>query len=46
MERTLSWLMRSRRLMRDYETLPQVHEAMVPWSMTMLMSRRLARPRA
>ncbi|MER6368876.1 hypothetical protein [Streptomyces mirabilis] len=46
MERTLSWLMRSRRLMRDYETLPEVHEAMVPRSMTMLMSRRLARPRA
>ncbi|MFB7442100.1 MULTISPECIES: hypothetical protein [Streptomyces] len=46
MERTLSWLMRSRRLVRDYETLPEVHEAMVPWSMTMLMSRRLARPRA
>ncbi|MCX4418511.1 hypothetical protein ACFTZF_33210 [Streptomyces mirabilis] len=46
MERTLSWLMRSRRLVRDYETLPEVHEAMVLWSMPMLMSRRLARPRA
>ncbi|WP_107098477.1 IS5 family transposase [Streptomyces hirsutus] len=41
-ERTLSWLMRSRRLVRDYETLPQMHEAVVFWSMTMLMSRRLA----
>ncbi|MFE9313322.1 transposase [Streptomyces sp. NPDC006706] len=41
-ERTLSWLMRSRRLVRDYETLPVVHEAMVLWSMTMLMSSRLA----
>lgn len=45
-ERTLSWLMRSRRLVRDYETLPEVHEAMVLWSMTMLMSRRQARRRA
>jgi transposase len=41
-ERTLSWLMRSRRLARDYETLPAIHEAMVLWSMTMLMSSRLA----
>ncbi|MFD4144634.1 IS5 family transposase [Streptomyces sp. NPDC058572] len=45
-ERTLSWLFRSRRLVRDYETLPVVHEQMVLWSMTMLMSRRLARRRA
>nr|WP_248003136.1 hypothetical protein [Streptomyces sp. RLB1-33] len=42
MERTLSWLMGSRRLVRDYETLPAMHEAMVLWSMTMLMSSRLA----
>ncbi|WP_406723628.1 hypothetical protein WJ438_01580 [Streptomyces sp. GD-15H] len=42
MERTLSWLMRSRRLVRDHETLPVLHEAMVLWSMTMLMSGRLA----
>ncbi|MFF1545076.1 hypothetical protein [Streptomyces sp. NPDC058291] len=34
--------MRSRRLVRDYETLPVMHEAMVLWSMTMLMSGRLA----
>ncbi|WP_327437521.1 transposase [Streptomyces sp. WAC05374] len=39
-ERTLSWLMRSRRLVRDYETLPAKHEAMVLWSKTMLMSSR------
>ncbi|MFB6559576.1 IS5 family transposase [Streptomyces sp. NPDC056400] len=45
-ERALSWLMRSRRLVRDYETLSTVHEQMVLWSMTMLMSRRLARQRA
>jgi transposase len=41
-ERTLSWLMRSRRMARDYETLPAMHEALVLWSMTMLMSSRLA----
>lgn len=41
-ERTLNWLMRSRRLVRDVETLPAMHEAMVLWSMTMLMSGRLA----
>ncbi|MFE6668680.1 transposase [Streptomyces sp. NPDC057697] len=45
-ERTFAWLFRSRRLVRDYETLPAVHEQMVLWSMTMLMSRRLARRRA
>ncbi|MFD7225511.1 IS5 family transposase [Streptomyces sp. NPDC059892] len=45
-ERTLSWLMRTRRLVRDYEKLPAVHEQMVLWSMAMLMTRRLARPRA
>ncbi|MGY1584755.1 IS5 family transposase [Streptomyces sp. MN13] len=41
-ERTLSWLMRSRRLVRDYETLLAMHEGMVLWSMTMFMSGRLA----
>ncbi|MFJ1758661.1 IS5 family transposase [Kitasatospora sp. NPDC088134] len=45
-ERTLAWLMRSRRLARDYETLPASSEAAVLWSMTMLMGRRLARNRA
>ncbi|MGW6464645.1 transposase [Streptomyces rubiginosohelvolus] len=42
-EGTLSWLMRSRRLARDYETLPATSESIILWSMTMLMSRRLAR---
>ncbi|MFJ8747716.1 IS5 family transposase [Embleya sp. NPDC127516] len=42
-ERTFGWLMRSRRLARDYETLPTSSEAIVHWSMSMLMSRRLAR---
>jgi transposase len=44
-ERTFAWLFRSRRLVRDYETLPAVHEQMVLWSMTTLMTRRLARRR-
>jgi transposase len=42
-ERILSWLMRSRRLARDYETRPATSEAVVQWSMAMLMGRRLAR---
>uniref|UniRef100_A0AAU2UVR7 IS5 family transposase n=1 Tax=Streptomyces sp. NBC_00003 TaxID=2903608 RepID=A0AAU2UVR7_9ACTN len=42
-ERTLGWLMRSRRLARDFETLPASSEAFVYFSMTILMSRRLAR---
>lgn len=45
-ERTLSWLMHSRCLCRDYETLPATSEAMIQWSMITRMSRRLARPRA
>ncbi|MFD5123646.1 IS5 family transposase [Streptomyces sp. NPDC058385] len=45
-ERTLSWLMHSRRLARDYETLPATSEAMIRWSMITRMRRRLARPRA
>jgi transposase len=42
-ERTLGWLMRSRRLVRDFETLPESSEAFIYWSQTMLMSCRLAR---
>ncbi|BDD69440.1 hypothetical protein GCM10023177_14680 [Streptomyces violaceoruber] len=45
-ERTLGWLMHSRRLCRDYETLPATSEAMTQWSMITRMGRRLARPRA
>ncbi len=41
-ERTLSWLVRCRRLDRDYERLPEHAEAMVKWSMIGLMTRRLA----
>ncbi|WP_151482084.1 IS5 family transposase [Streptomyces albicerus] len=44
-ERTLSWLMHSRRLARDYETLPATSEAMILFSMITRMSRRLVRPR-
>ncbi|KPI17662.1 hypothetical protein OK074_1683 [Actinobacteria bacterium OK074] len=45
-ERTFAWLMNSRRLARDYETLPASSEAVIRWSMVTRMSRRLARPRA
>ena len=41
-ERTLSWLVRCRRLGRDYERLPEHSEAMINWSMIGLMTRRLA----
>ena len=37
-ERTLSWLVRCRRLGRDYERLPEHAEAMVKWSMIGLMA--------
>jgi len=42
-ERTFAWLMRSRRLARDYEGRADSSEAMIRWSMSMIMSRRLAR---
>jgi transposase len=41
-ERTFSWLMRQRRLVRDYERLPETHEAMVKWAMIAIMLNRLA----
>ncbi|MFG3241227.1 IS5 family transposase [Streptomyces sp. NPDC048157] len=44
-ERFFAHLMRSRRLVRDFERSTSSAEAMVYWSMTMLMTRRLARPR-
>lgn len=43
-ERTFAWLMRWRRLVRDYEGLPGTHEAFVKWAMVGLMLNRLARP--
>ncbi|MFF8996383.1 IS5 family transposase, partial [Streptomyces sp. NPDC014983] len=43
-ERLFAHLMRSRRLARDYERRTASAEAVIYWSMTMVMSRRLARP--
>lgn len=43
-ERTFSWIMRFRRLVRDYERLPETHEAMVKWAMVGIMLNRLAPP--
>ncbi|MDX3239145.1 IS5 family transposase [Streptomyces sp. ME03-5709C] len=42
-ERTFAWLMRTRRLTRDYEARTDSSEAMIHWSMSMVMSRRLAK---
>jgi transposase len=40
-ERTLAWITCHRRCARDYERLPQHHEAMVRWTMIRITSRRL-----
>jgi transposase len=45
-ERTFGWLMRYRRLARDYERRPEHHEAMVWWATVAIMTRQLARKRA
>jgi hypothetical protein len=42
-ERTLAWITRSRRAVRDYERLTAHHETIVYWAMIITMSRRLAR---
>ncbi len=42
-ERTLSWITRHRRCVRDYETRPDHHEAMVHLAMISTVSRRLTR---
>ena len=42
-ERTFGWLMRYRRLARDYERRPEHHEAMVWWATVFIMTRRLTR---
>ncbi|MFG2426154.1 IS5 family transposase [Streptomyces sp. NPDC048448] len=42
-ERTFAWLMHSRRLARDYERRTDTSEAVIRWSMSMVMSRRLTR---
>lgn len=44
-ERSLAWITRHRRCARDYERLPQHHEAMVKWTMIRITSRRLAKQR-
>ncbi|QQZ12675.1 transposase [Rhodococcus sp. 21391] len=41
-ERTLSLLVRSRRLDHEYERLPTHSEAFIKWAMIGLMTRRLA----
>src|SRR5215210_3648045 len=43
-ERTFVWLLRFRRLVRDYERLPATHEALVKWAMVAIMLNRLAPP--
>ncbi|MGW4032975.1 transposase [Streptomyces sp. NPDC004838] len=43
-ERLFAHLMRSRRLVRDFERRTTSAEAVIYWSMTLLMTRRLARP--
>ena len=43
-ERTFAWLGRSRRLSKDYEGLPETHEAWVQIAMIHLMLKRLAPP--
>jgi transposase len=42
-ERTFGWINKHRRYVRDYETLPEHHEAIIHIAMIMVMSRRLAR---
>jgi transposase len=41
-ERTFSWIVRCRRLDRDYERLPVTAEAMIKWAMIGIMNRRIA----
>lgn len=41
-ERTFGWLMGCRRLVRDYEQLPETSETLIYLAMIRLMVRRLA----
>ena len=41
-ERTFAWLMKYRRLHRDYEFLPQTSVAMIQWALVHRMLRKLA----
>jgi transposase len=45
-ERTLSWITRHRRTVRDYERLHAHHQTYIYWSMIIVMTRRLARSHA
>lgn len=42
-ERSFGWLLRYRRLVRDYERRTEHHEVMVYWATVLFMTRRLAR---
>jgi transposase len=42
-ERTLAWITRHRRTVRDYERLAARHETYIYWAMIIVMTRRLAR---
>jgi Transposase DDE domain len=42
-ERAFGWLMRCRRLARDYERTTANSEAMIYWATVIIMTRRLAR---
>jgi transposase len=42
-ERTFAWIAKHRCTARDYERLPDHHQAMVTWAMITVMTRRLAR---
>ena len=43
-ERTFAWLVRNRRLSKDYEYLPETEESFVYAAMIRLMLRRLVNP--
>jgi transposase len=45
-ERTFGWLLRYRRLVRDYERRSEHHEAMVLWATVTIMTRQLDRTRS
>ncbi|GIG63176.1 DDE transposase [Longispora fulva] len=42
-ERTLAWITRHRRTVRDYERRPDHHAAIIQWAMITIMTRRLTR---
>ncbi len=44
-ERSIGWLMRYRRLCRNYERRQKHQEAMIWWANTMILTKRLARTR-